>query len=188
MIGQRLAEAERVRLLAAMGFETWRRRDPNALPLRTPEAVAPVRPRADPRSGAVPAPAVAAVLATAPLATATVITAINAAPTPTPTPRTQAQRAPWRGDAVLLVLEHRREADAPLLRALARVLPGCTVCTPDTVPQGVARFAVQVGMAAPLPSDVLGVRVPTLAELRGSAAARRALWWAIKPLLKPLSS
>jgi DNA polymerase III psi subunit len=88
----------------------------------------------------------------------------------------------------LLVLEHRREADAPLLKALARVLPGCTICTLDTVPQGAARFAVQVGIVAPLPSDVLGVRVPNLAELRGSAAARRALWWAIKPLLKPLPS
>ncbi len=85
---------------------------------------------------------------------------------------------------VLLVLEQRVHADAPLIRQLMRTLPGCVVCTPDTVSRGTAKFALQVGVDATLPADVLGVRVPELAVLQKSASARRALWWSIKPMLR----
>lgn len=181
MNGLALADSERVRLLAAMGFETWRRRDPNVTPTLAPEIAQSVPVRSAPGSRSSAPKVAASLIATPTLPKQSVVLA--AAPRTLPA-------SPQRriGDAVLLVLENRREADAPLLRALALILPGCTICTPDTVPSGAARFAVQVGIAAPLPCDVLGVRVPSLSELRGSAAARRALWWAIKPLLKPLQT
>jgi len=87
---------------------------------------------------------------------------------------------------ILLMLEKRVHADAPLIRQLMKTLPGCMVCTPDTVSRGAAKFALQIGVEASLPVDVLGVRVPALAALQQSASARRSLWWSIKPMLRSL--
>ncbi len=86
----------------------------------------------------------------------------------------------------MLVLEKRVHADLKFIKHLVLALPGSTICTADTVSGGSARFAVQLGVDAILPSDVLGLRVPPLAELQRSASARRALWWSIKPVLRAL--
>ena len=179
-----LSETERQRMLQLMGFEVWVRRGSEPLraatPVATPSKVmheragGTVASTTQSRARPVPVQRVAPRMELAQPAAATML------PRAAPSLRVGAQ-------SVLLVLEKRVHADAPLIRQLMRTLPGCVVCTPDTVSRGTAKFALQVGVDAVLPADVLGVRGPELAVLQNSASARRALWWSIKPMLRALS-
>jgi len=187
-LATRFSETERQRMLQVMGFEVWVSRGSEPLRAATPAtaiakaspvhtAVAAIRTpqarnRTDPAAHAERAEAVVQSV-------------------PSPGAPVSARSVPRNHSSVLLgthsvllVLEQRVHADAPLIRQLMRTLPGCVVCTPDTVSRGTAKFALQVGVDATLPADVLGVRVPELAVLQKSASARRALWWSIKPMLR----
>lgn len=84
------------------------------------------------------------------------------------------------------MLDDRRLADQPLVRALAALLPGAMVCTADSATAVKARFAVVVGGAPLELPGVLAIGTPPLSELGASAAAKRRLWWALKPLLRAL--
>ncbi len=171
---QSLSDGERQRILRVMGYELWQRRTGDYRPVRPAVAEARserarVMPTVEPRraaSSAVPAPMPAPV------------------DTPAAVPRPRAR--PQQARAVMLVLEKRVHADLKFIKHLVLALPGSTICTSDTVAGGSARFAVQLGVDANLPSDVLGLRVPALTELQRSASARRALWWSIKPVLRAL--
>lgn len=184
----RVNEAERQRLLQVMGFEVWVRRGSEPmrtkrpLPTAKPDSVQVTQraraPAADPRRGNAPSAAIAAA-------------SLPGAQPPSSAPPSARPRAPaavprMSAQSVLLVLDKRLHADAQLVRHLMLALPGCTICTADTLARGTAKFALQLGVDASLPADVLGVRAPTLDALRLSASARRSLWWSIKPLLKAL--
>jgi DNA polymerase III psi subunit len=170
----RLGEPERQRLLQTMGFDVWVRRGSEPLaPVPVPGAdarVAAEPPRRAPRE-APPRDGVRE------------LAQADARPAEPVRAPVAARRA---AQSVLLILEKRVHADEPIVRQLMRSLPGCLVCTPDTIARGAARFALQLGVDAVLPADVLGVRAPALDALRQSASARRGLWWSLKPMLKAL--
>jgi len=86
----------------------------------------------------------------------------------------------------LLVLAERRHADAPLVKALALLLPGAMICTADTASAVKARFALSIGGPPLNLPGLLAIAAPPLAELAASAVAKRRLWWALKPLLREL--
>ncbi len=183
-----LSETERQRMLQVMGFEVWVRRGSEPLRAATPAAVIPralpvhaadaaVR---TPQARARPEPAAHAERAQPAVQS---VRSRGAPVSARSVPRNQPSVL-LGTHSVLLVLEQRVHADAPLIQQLMRTLPGCVVCTPDTVSHGTAKFALQLGVDATLPADVLGVRVPELAVLQKSASARRALWWSIKPMLR----
>lgn len=181
----RLDEAERQRLLQTMGFDVWVKRGSEPLRANSSAAAArqPPAERAAPRVVATPEPRrvpSAAPARPAPSMERSAVTESTARiPAATSTFRMSAQ-------PVLLILEKRVHADAPMVRHLMLALPGCMICTADTVSRGAAKFALQLGVEAALPADVLGVRAPALAALQQSASARRSLWWSIKPMLKAL--
>jgi DNA polymerase III psi subunit len=175
-----LVESERQRLLQTMGFDIWVRR--GSEPLSSAAVTVLTKPLAERVVASVPRlneprGAQSSLPRSAPRMDS---------PAPTPT-AVRSHAAPMLGaQSVLLVLEKRLHADAPFIKQLMRTLPGCMVCTPDTIARGAAKFALQLGVDAALPPDMLGVRAPTLAALAQSASARRALWWSIKPLLKAI--
>lgn len=167
-----LSDGERQRILRVMGFDSWQRRSGDYRPVRS----ATLAPRVETAQ-------------TAPVSRAAVAPNFPAAVAPARTPVAappRSQATSLRAQAVMLVLEKRVHADLKLIRHLALALPGSTICTADTIASGAARFAVQLGVDARMPADVLGLRAPSLAELQGSASARRALWWSIKPVLRAL--
>lgn len=181
-----LTESERQRLLQAMGFDIWVRRGSEPVVVPSLKAAAsripPTRSVSEPR----PEPAHARAAAGRPTSPRAPTSApADSAPVVRPRATVSARLG---AQSVLLILEKRLHADAPFIKQLMHSLPGCTICTSDTIPRGTAKFALQVGVDATLPSDVLGVRAPTLEALRQSASARRALWWSIKPMLKALKA
>lgn len=181
----RLDEAERQRLLQAMGFDVWVKR--GSEPLRASSPAAAVRQLPAERAAARVAetPEVRRVPPPAPVRSATSMERSVVAASTTRIPvATSAFR--MGAQSVLLILEKRVHADAPMVRHLVLALPGCMICTADTVSRGAAKFALQLGVEAALPADMLGVRAPDLAALQQSASARRSLWWSIKPILKAL--
>jgi len=167
----RLDQDERERLLGVMGFDVWVRRGSEPLAQGTPAPATPTAAREELR--VVPRSDV-----TRPRTQAASGSVEPASPAPAAT-RIAAQ-------AVLLILEQRLHADRPFIKHLRLALPGCTICTSDTIPRGTARYAVQLGVDASLPVDLLGLRAPSIDELQRSASARRALWWSIKPVLRAL--
>jgi small ligand-binding sensory domain FIST len=171
-----LSEGERQRILRVMGIDSWQRRSGDYRPQRAGAGTTAARVE---RAAAAPTAAVSPAVAEP-----RVFAELPPARAPTAAPRSPA--VPLRAQAVMLVLEKRVHADLKLIRHLTLALPGATICTADTVAGGAARFAVQLGVDARLPADVLGLRVPGLAELQRSASARRALWWSIKPVLRAL--
>jgi hypothetical protein len=180
----RLDDAERQRLLQAMGFDIWVKRGSEPLRANSPAAVRqPPAERVASRAAVTPEPR--RVESTAPARSAPSMERSVAAES---TARIPAAASTFRMSAqsVLLILEKRVHADAPMVRHLMLALPGCMICTADTVSRGAAKFALQLGVEAALPADVLGVRAPALAALQHSASARRSLWWSIKPMLKAL--
>ncbi len=186
-----LAESERQRLLQAMGFDIWVRRGSEPLGVPALKAAAsktpPTRAVSEPRPE--PAHARNALGRSERLPTSPTMPSSAAPADSVPTARARATVSARLGaQSVLLILEKRIDADAPFIKQLMQSLPGCTICTPDTIARGTAKFALQVGVDATLPADVLGVRAPTLEALRQSASARRALWWSIKPMLKALKA
>lgn len=162
-----LSETERRRILSIMGFESWVRRSGTAMGFSPDEEIV-LTDSASRQRFPLSAPPPTKELLTA---------AQNSSHSKT---KSQSQ------SGILLILENRIQADSPLIRALTLLLPGCTICTPETITVGVAKFALQIGMDAVLPPDILGLRAPAIAELRSSASARRALWWTIKPVLRQL--
>lgn len=162
-----LPETERRRMLSIMGFESWVRRSNAVVECNPGEEIIPID----------SAPRQRFPLSALPLSKTSLTSPQNSLSS-----KTQLQNQ----SGVFLVLENRLHADSPLIRSLTLLLPGCTICTPETIASGVAKFALQMGMDIVLPPDVLGLRAPTIAELRNSASARRALWWAIKPVLRQL--
>jgi hypothetical protein len=181
-----LAETERQRLLQTMGFDIWVRRGSEPLAAATTGAPKREPPVARSATPSVAAPAARRTPAAANLAAASTYRSEPEAARVRPLSGTAAMRL--GAQAVLLILEKRVDADAALVRHLMLALPGCMICTPDTVSRGAAKFALQIGVEALLPADVLGVRVPALPALRQSASARRSLWWSIKPMLKALNA
>lgn len=185
-----LSETERQRMLQVMGFEVWVRR--GSEPLRAPLSAAVIAKASPERTAATAVRAPQARIRPEPAAHTE--RAQPAAKSVLPRGAPVSARPALRshpsvllgGQSVLLVLEQRVHADAALIRQLMRSLPGCVVCTPDTVPRGTAKFALQVGVDATLPADVLGVRAPGLVVLQTSASARRSLWWSIKPMLRAM--
>ena len=170
-----LAEGERQRLLRVMGFSVWLPRGSTPLP-NPVVARTRIEKKSAPSFTAPDVPAVAR--ERRPPVSIEQPPEVVVAPAARSVPLRTAQ-------TVMLILERRVHADQPLVKQLTMALPGCTICTPDTVSRG-ARFAVQLGVDATLPVDVLGVRAPSLEELQRSASSRRALWWSIKPILRAL--
>ena len=175
-----LTEQDRQRMLQVMGYDIWVRRSSEPLT----RAAAATKPRE--RTERVSTPVVARrsdgearnpSYRSAPAAPveATIKSAEPARP------RRVISSAP---QPVLLVLAARVQADEPFVQQLMKVFPGCMVCTPDSIGRGLARYAVLLGVDAALPVGVLGIKTLGLDGLRKSASARRALWWAIKPILK----
>lgn len=183
----RLAETERQRLLQAMGFDVWVRR--GSEPLASATIVTPKHAPPVARSTS-PSVALALPARRAPAPADQAFTSRQPAEPEAARTRPSSASAAMRlgAQSVLLILEKRLDADAALVRHLMLALPGCVICTPDTISRGAAKFALQIGVEAVLPADVLGVRVPALPALRQSASARRTLWWSIKPLLKALKA
>jgi DNA polymerase III psi subunit len=176
-----LAESERQRLLQTMGFDIWVRRgsEPLSAAAASPALVKPSTERV---AGSVPRANESRAMQPTALRVAPRMDAVATAPAVV-RPRAASVHG---AQSVLLILEKRLHADAPFVKQLMRTLPGCMVCTPDTIARGAAKYALQLGVDATLPPDVLGVRSPTLEALQQSASARRALWWSIKPMLKAL--
>lgn len=159
----KLPESERLRLLSLLGFCAWQRRSTRAAGERS-GAAQPVR--------AAPAERAAPQLPkTAP---------IEAVRAKVPTPLRAG------GSLCLLVLAERRHADAPLVKALAGLLPGAMLCTADSAQSVAARFAVSLGVAPLSLPGVLVIELPTLAELIGSGSGKRRVWSKLKPLLREL--
>lgn len=164
-----LPESERSRLLGLLGFSRWQRRGSIVAAARSPAQRVPAPVPGTPTTARTP-------------------------PVHLPAPALRSEPAPARvappplraTDLCLLVLAERRHADAPLVKALARLLPGVTICTAESATALKARFAVTLGSAPLTLPGVLAISAPPLDELRSGSVAKRRLWWALKPLLREL--
>lgn len=164
-----LPESERLRLLGLLGFSSWRRRGSIAAAVRGSVQRVPTATPDAPPAGRAPPPR-----------------RPPPAVHPEPVPVRATPTALRAAELCLLVLAERRHADAPLVKALALLLPGAMICTADTATAVKARFALSVGGPPLNLPGLLAIAAPPLAELAASAVAKRRLWWALKPLLREL--